>query len=57
MGQRKQPRRVFSVRVSESAYTFVKSRAEGRGVKPSEEARLMLAFAAAKMPPGWKPDK
>jgi hypothetical protein len=55
MDQGKQPRRVFCARVSESAYTFISGRAERRGVKVSEEARLMLQYAAINMPEGWRP--
>jgi hypothetical protein len=55
MDQGKQPRRVFCARVSETAYTFIQERAERRGVKVSEEARLMLQYAAMHMPEGWHP--
>lgn len=55
MDQQKQARRVFGIRVSESAFTFIRDRAQKRGVKASDEARTMLAYAALNMPEGWEP--
>jgi hypothetical protein len=49
------PRRVFGIRVSVNAFVFIRDRAIQRGVKTSEEARIMLAYAALHMPPGWTP--
>jgi len=53
--QHKLPRRVFCVRVSETAHRFITGRAGSRGVRPSEEARIMLTYSATFMPMGWEP--
>ena len=55
MDQGKQQKRVLSVRVSESAYTFLEARASELDVDVSVVVRRMLAYASASMPKHWTP--
>lgn len=50
------PRRpILGIRVSDAGIEAIDKRAEEAGVKRSEMARWMLAYATVKMPKGWKP--
>lgn len=50
------PRRpLVAIRLSDQGIAHVDQRAEAEGVNRSEMIRLMLAFASAKMPKGWRP--
>lgn len=54
-------RQHFGIRLSPEAIALIEglakesTQAEGSTVNKSEQARRMLAFAALKMPKGWKP--
>lgn len=54
MANRKRPRFV-GVWLSESGAARITERAEVEKVSKSEMLRRMLAYAALKMPKGWKP--
>lgn len=57
MEQAKQPKRVLTVRVSETGYEHIKQRAERADVDVSHMVRRMLAYASANMPEGWLPTR
>lgn len=57
MEQRKQPKRMLSVRVSETGYRHIADRAARADVEVSHMVRRMLAYASANMPEGWVPPR
>lgn len=63
MSPRSGPRRpLFAIKMSQSGIDWIRQRAVDEGLtktngggNASEMARIMLAYAAAKMPAGWRP--
>lgn len=55
--QQKQPKRVLTVRVSETGYEHIKQQADRLDVDVSHMVRRMLAYASANMPEGWVPSR
>jgi hypothetical protein len=55
--QAKQPKRMLSVRVSETGFEHITQRAERADVDVSHMVRRMLAYASANMPEGWVPPR
>jgi len=52
------PRRpLVAIRLSDEGIAHVDKLAEEQGVNRSEMIRRMVAFASAKMPKGWAPDR
>lgn len=57
MVQQKQPKRMLSVRVSETGYQHIESRAARADVDVSHMVRRMLTYASANMPEEWLPPR
>lgn len=55
--QQKQPKRVLTVRVSETGYQHIEQQAERADVDVAHMVRRMLAYASANMPEGWVPPR
>ena len=55
--QAKQPKRVLTVRVSETGFEHIKQRAEEADVDISHMVRRMLAYASMNMPRNWIPPR
>jgi hypothetical protein len=49
------PEKFLGVWLSEAGRDAIAEQAKAAGVSKSEVVRRMLAFAARKMPKGWKP--
>lgn len=50
------PRRpLIAIRISEEGRAHIDKRAAEEGINRSEMIRRLLAYAASKMPKGWKP--
>ena len=54
MTEEHEPRTTISVRISQSGLRAIEARAEREDRGRSEIIRRMLAYAALKMPDGWK---